>query len=484
MGNWRMTWGISMWTKLFGENLRLSLFKLQFIWWKINRKTYHLSRINFWSLWSKLFGQLKNWSKIRLRSQVCPRLIGTSQCGEKHIHCVIEQSQWWNPKGCIFVGSVLYLGGISNATGQALKDKIKWYLETLSQRFGSNRRGVDGTRVETFSRIQNSGKSRWHSKGFGGIEVWIWATQKEGSSSCQWTITSHGEYETIVVWRIPGMLQHLPRGCCADVRHFWDLVVRGSATELMLASQIGEWNSTAEVMILSHQTRDLVRFADNNNIPWGPPTNFRPDLIATILQRCLLSLSTLSIAKCHRTLSWTSQSSRQIVLFHLLEELVHHVALICSRNLTLQNNLDWMFFGWLFVQFLSLKRTWLEDKFTTSFGCGSAFATILSVLMNNWTISMGIFPDLFDVFLDPIHNTKPRNTCLETGEHSETCITTSSPVLMNDLSRRFRDDSEDSRLERFKSVKLTPNINSQAYWPKVNSRVTNGTIFRRGCKKK
>ena len=43
----------------------------------------------------------------------------------------------------------------------------------------------------------------------------------------------------------------MPRGFRTDVGHFWDLVVRKSGTELMSASQIGEWNSTAEVMMLN-----------------------------------------------------------------------------------------------------------------------------------------------------------------------------------------------------------------------------------------
>ena len=40
----------------------------------------------------------------------------------------------------------------------------------------------------------------------------------------------------------------------------------------------------------SHQTRDLDCFAHRYSIPWNLPTNFHLDPIATIQQRCFLSL--------------------------------------------------------------------------------------------------------------------------------------------------------------------------------------------------
>ena len=49
----------------------------------------------------------------------------------------------------------------------------------------------------------------------------------------------------------------------------------------------------------SHQIRDLERFADRCSIPWNLPTNFHPDLIATILQRCLLPLCALLFQQSH-----------------------------------------------------------------------------------------------------------------------------------------------------------------------------------------
>ena len=47
------------------------------------------------------------------------------------------------------------------------------------------------------------------------------------------------------------------------------------------------------------KTRDLESFADRYSIPWNPPTNFHPDLIATILQTHLLSLCVLLFQQSH-----------------------------------------------------------------------------------------------------------------------------------------------------------------------------------------
>ena len=43
----------------------------------------------------------------------------------------------------------------------------------------------------------------------------------------------------------------------------------------------------------SRQTRDLERFVERKSIPWNLPTNFQPDLIAAIRQRCLPLLCAL-----------------------------------------------------------------------------------------------------------------------------------------------------------------------------------------------
>ena len=102
IGNRRMTWRILMWTQLYGVCSSLLHFKPQLISDEMFYKTYDLSRINLRSLWINSFGQLRSWSKIRRRSQVCPRVIGSSRCVENHLYCVIGLFKLWNPKPTSF----------------------------------------------------------------------------------------------------------------------------------------------------------------------------------------------------------------------------------------------------------------------------------------------------------------------------------------------------------------------------------------------
>ena len=64
---------------------------------------------------------------------------------------------------------------------------------------------------------------------------------------------------------------------------------------------IGPWNGSQNVsrVKFSLQTRDLECFANRKSIPWKLLTILCPDLIATILQRCLLSLCALLFQQSH-----------------------------------------------------------------------------------------------------------------------------------------------------------------------------------------
>ena len=51
--------------------------------------------------------------------------------------------------------------------------------------------------------------------------------------------------------------------------------------------------------VFSHQTIGLEYFADSSHIPWHPPTNFHPDLIATIQKMSLLWFCVLPSQQSH-----------------------------------------------------------------------------------------------------------------------------------------------------------------------------------------
>ena len=78
----RQKWKISMWMRLYGEQLCPSLFKLQLILDGIIRElTFHQesSLCDHWNSWFKLLG---NWSRIRQKLQVFQWSIGSSKCGK------------------------------------------------------------------------------------------------------------------------------------------------------------------------------------------------------------------------------------------------------------------------------------------------------------------------------------------------------------------------------------------------------------------
>ena len=154
----QMIWMTSMWVQQYGVYLCLSHFKLQFTLDKIIRKTYDLARIDLCNLWNNYFRQLKSWSKIKWRSQVCPRLNGTSLCGEKHLYCVVELFILWNPKPtslltqcCVWEVSVLYQTklGKTKLNGIWENPTSKMWIESTESRWNSSGKNFPGFTAST-----------------------------------------------------------------------------------------------------------------------------------------------------------------------------------------------------------------------------------------------------------------------------------------------------------------------------------------------
>ena len=115
------------------------------------------------------------------------------------------------------------------------------------------------------------------------------------------------------------------------------------------------------------QYRNLVFFPDNSPKHWLPTAQYHQTLtfIFSIKSSNFTAppISRGSDASCRSLLLMIFDTSKQLWL---------NVA------------------GLMSIHFPSLIGIELEDKFTTSFGLGLAFATGLPVLMNSWTFSMGI----------------------------------------------------------------------------------------------
>ena len=95
--------------------------------------------------------------------------------------------QFATVKTYVFSDSVLCLGGISDEPVEAWESRIKWFFgNTLSQRFGSARRGADGFRVKSFPRIHYIGNSRRDSKDDGRNESVNQSNSKEMNNDIDW----------------------------------------------------------------------------------------------------------------------------------------------------------------------------------------------------------------------------------------------------------------------------------------------------------
>ena len=89
--------------------------------------------------------------------------------------------QFATAKTYVFSDSVLCLGGISDEPVKAWERKIYMVFgNTLSHRFGSDRRGADGVRVDKFPKIHFIADPRRDPEDNDfWIKVWTWALQRK-----------------------------------------------------------------------------------------------------------------------------------------------------------------------------------------------------------------------------------------------------------------------------------------------------------------
>ena len=137
--------------------------------------------------------------------------------------------------------------------------------DTLSERFGSNRRGTDGTRVDKYPRIHYVGNSRRDSKDDGGIKVWTWAIQMKDH------LHVNVQWHHIVNARTSWILYGEFRECCSICQEvpagmmvisgtwLWENVVRNSCQQAKWWMEQNCWSHGAQLCrkrtscISSHQ---------------------------------------------------------------------------------------------------------------------------------------------------------------------------------------------------------------------------------------
>ena len=239
-------WKTSMWTQLHGVYSCPSLFKLQFILGQTLRRICVLPGISPRNHWDSCFKWLGSSSLSKRKLVVLLRSFGSSSCGERRPCWLTSLFRFATAKTNVFSDSVLCLRGISPEPVKAWVSKIKWFMESrFFQRIGSNRRGTDGIRVEKFPRIHYIRNSRRDSKDDDLV--------KEGSSSCQCTMTLIGEDEETkkIVLR---MLSELLSMLEASMRGHWSFLGPGSDKKLYgthVCKPDGQWDEVAENMMIN-----------------------------------------------------------------------------------------------------------------------------------------------------------------------------------------------------------------------------------------
>ena len=135
----RPPYGVYSWTPHFPH------CKQQSILVKLVCRIYDLPRINSWSLWNSCSEWQKNWSRIRKKTVMWPRLIfkeltwsATSLLRDKAFEIT-------NAKTYVFADSVLCLGSMRGEPIEAWKNNIKWCLEN---RYLKDLNRIDGESME------------------------------------------------------------------------------------------------------------------------------------------------------------------------------------------------------------------------------------------------------------------------------------------------------------------------------------------------
>ena len=179
IGNRRMIWRVSMWTPQYGYIYVCHTSSRSSSCTRLFGKPTIYQESTFEVCETIISEKLKGWSKIKWRSQVCPPLNRTSQCGEKHLYCVMELFISWNPKPtslptqcCVWEVSVLNQSklGKTKVNGIWRHAISNIWIESMGSRWNSSGK---------FPRVHCIDNSRWDSEDDGGIEVWTRAISRK-----------------------------------------------------------------------------------------------------------------------------------------------------------------------------------------------------------------------------------------------------------------------------------------------------------------
>ena len=198
-------------------------------WTKLYGKFCDLPRINPWSLWDTYYERLRGWSRIRQKLPDWPRLTGSSLC-----RLQIPKPTSFPTQCCVWEPSVMNQSkpGKAGSNGIWRHAISKIWIESTGSRWSSSGQfSQDSLRWEFSTRWRNQSVNR--------------SISKEGSSSCQCTMTSSGEKgetENFIANALSELLCML-EDSRKDVGRFWGLDPRRNGTEPMPTNRTenGRW---------------------------------------------------------------------------------------------------------------------------------------------------------------------------------------------------------------------------------------------------
>ena len=226
----------------------------------------------------QLFKWLRGWSRIRQKLMDLTRLTGSSLCGETTL-LTDRAVQFATAKTYVFSDSVLCLGGISDEPVKAWECRIISFWKHIISKIWI---GSTGSRWSSSGKISQDSLHWKFSTKF----KWWWLNQsvnqsrsKEGSSSCQCTMTLIGQDEETkkIVLRTLSELLSMLENSRKDIGRFWCLDPWRNGTEPVdttptrkthLCSTVCSQARTAQLMRLAQELHRHLCALEKNLVIW------------------------------------------------------------------------------------------------------------------------------------------------------------------------------------------------------------------------
>ena len=230
-----------------------------------------LPRMDHRNLWDSYFKWLRGRSRIRPKSQDWQRLIVSSLCGERERETILltdRAVQLATARNLRLFWLSAMSGRYQCWTSQCMGRQDQMIFgNTLSQRFGSDRRGADGVRVENFTGFTTLGildeiqkmttESKSEAEHFKGRIIFM-----SMHNDIDWTKRGIKKFVLRMLSEVLSILEDSRK----DIGRFWYLDPRRNATRLMSANLMENWRKLLKTWCSTLPEADILYFV--SAAPW------------------------------------------------------------------------------------------------------------------------------------------------------------------------------------------------------------------------